>query len=465
MGLYFDFSIVLLYVFIALIYFIKKKLTKKRIKKLNLLNPKRYFRYFKLFFNLKILIAICVTSVISNTITLLQNNKYETLYKNEEIFRGTALVVSEKQEKEYNYTYKIKILDAENSECKNTYLYLKVSKKNKAILEYGDIIILEGEFQEASGKRNYGGFNYKDYLKSIKVYGTIKVENFKILEKNRGNFFISFTNKVANSIKEKINSFLSNREAGMLIGILLGDDGNIEEDIEESFKVSSLSHVLAVSGMQVTYIVTGMYFIFKSSLGKRKTKIVIIIILIFYTALTGFSPSIVRASLMGIVIMGAGLFCRKNDIWTSISLSLLIMLVYNPVLITNVGLQLSYLGTIGIIVFNKTVFQILKNIKPKNKKYEYKINRKVIILISKIKEILAVTISASMGVYPVMLFHFNLFSTYFLITNLLVSIILRTAYNFRNHSCLHSFCIFSFCKILIRFIRVFYKCTYFYIKF
>ena len=456
MGLYFNFSIAFVYIFIAAIYFIKKKLIKKKVKKLNLLNPKRYFRYFKLFLNSKVLIVICITSIISNTITIFKNNKYETLYKDEEDLSGTALVISERQEKEYNYIYKIKVLDIGKEKCKNTDLYLKVGKKNNILLEYGDVISFKGEFQEASKTRNYGGFNYKDYLKSIKVYGTVKVDNVKVLEKNKGNFLISFTNVVSNSIKEKINGFISQKEAGMLIGILLGSDESIDKDIEESFKISSLSHVLAVSGMQVTYIITGMYFVFKSSLGKRKTRIIIIFILIFYTALTGFSPSIVRASIMGILIMGAGLFFRKNDIWTSIFLSLLIMLIYNPFLITNVGMQLSYLGTIGIILFNKTVFQILKNIKFKDKKYEYKINRKVIIAISKLKEILAVTISASMAVYPVMLFHFNLFGTYFLITNLLVSIILRTFNYFWDSCCYNIFYLFSDSRVFIRSIRVFY---------
>lgn len=456
MGLYFNFSIVLLYIFIALIFFIKKKLIKRKVKDLNLLNLRRYFRYLKIFLNHKILIIICISSIISNTITILKNNEYESLYEDKEYLSGLAMVVSEGKEKEYNYTYKIKILNTNKEKSKNTYLYLKVNKKDKKCLEYGDMIKFKGEFQEASNKRNYGGFNYKEYLKSENVYGTIKVDNVNVVEKRKGNPLISFTNKISKSIKEKINSFLNPREASMLVGILLGDDGNIDKDIEKSFKISSLSHVLAVSGMQVTYIITGMYFVFNFSIGKRKARIVIIMVLIIYTALTGFSKSIVRASIMGILIMGAGLFYRKNDIWTSISLSLLIMLIYNPFIITNVGMQLSYLGTIGIILFNKTIFKILKNIKPKNTKYEYKTNRKIILSISKMKEILAVTISASMGVVPVMLFHFNLFSTYFLITNLLVSIILRASYNFWNDSCACILHIFSDSRISIRSIRIFY---------
>ena len=172
--------------------------------------------------------------------------------------------------------------------------------------------------------------------------------------------------------------------------------------------------------MQVTYIITAMYFIFNNILGKRKTKIVIIIILIFYTILTGFSPSIVRASIMGILIMGAGLFYRKNDIWNSIAISLLLMLIYNPFLITNVGLQLSYLGTIGIILLNKTFLRIFNKIRFE----KYILNRKIINIVSKIIEILTVTISASVVVFPIMLYNFNLFGTYFLITNLLASIII-----------------------------------------
>lgn len=421
MGLYFNISIVFFYLPIVAIYFLKKNLNRKKVKKLNLYNLKRYFRFFKLFFNSKVLITIFIFSVISNTITIYQNNKYNIIYKDKENLEGKALVVSEKEDKQYSYLYKIKVLNIENKkESKNTYLYLRINKKSDVLLEYGDIISFKGEFQEPSKKRNYGGFDYKNYLKTLKIYGTVKCESYNILEKNKGNIFISFTNKISNSVKEKIYNLLDKREANLLIGLLLGDDDNIDDDIEESFKISSLSHILAVSGMQVTYIITAMYFISNNLLGKRKTKIVIIIILIFYTILTGFSPSIVRASIMGILIMGAGLFYRKNDIWNSIAISLLLMLIYNPFLITNVGLQLSYLGTIGIILLNKTFLRIFNKIRFE----KYILNRKIINIVSKIIEILTVTISASVAVFPIMLYNFNLFGTYFLITNLLASIII-----------------------------------------
>ena len=460
-GLYFKYSIALLYILIAIIYFIRKKVIEKKIrlnkniKILNLISIKRYFRYLKLFINSKTITTICIFSIISNTITISQNNKYESLYKDGENIEGVAIVVSQGKEKEYNYMYKIKIININKDKTKNTYLYLRVNKKEKINLEYGDIIKFEGEFQEPSRKRNYKGFDYKEYLKSIKIYGTVKEEEIEVLEKNRGNLIISFSNKISNNMKEKISNLLNEKEANMLLGLLIGEDEQIDEDIQESFKISSLLHVLAVSGMQVTYIITGLFFALKNSVGKRKTRIIIIICLIFYTILTGFSPSIVRASIMGILIMGSGLFYRKNDIWTSISLSLLIMLIYNPFLITNIGLQLSYLGTIGIIIFNKTVYSILRDIKIRDKKYKYRINRKLIIIISKMKEILAITISASLAVYPIMIYNFNLLGTYFLITNLLVSTIIGPLTILGTIVVFISFIYFPFAKILSGILELF----------
>ena len=421
MGLYFKRSIVFLYIPIIVIIYLIKMGKKNKKKKLKILNPKRYFRYFKLFINKQALIIIIIFSIISNSIVIYKNIEYEKSFKDEENLEVTAIVLSQKEEKDYNYTYKIKLLKGKN---KNKCLYLKIDKKQEVNLEYGDKIFITGEFQEPQGMRNEGGFNYKEYLKSLNIYGSVKAKNIKVIEQNKGNIFMNFTYKISDEIKENIEEFMGEKYSGLLLGLLLGDSSKIDENIEENFKITSLTHILAVSGAQVSYIIAAMYSLLKRKIGIQKTRVVIIASLIFYTALTGFSPSIVRAGIMGIILMISGLVFRKNDIINSIAISLFFMLVYNPFLLENVGLQLSYLGTIGIIGFNKTIILILKNIQIRNRKWKYKINRKLILLISKIKEILAVTMSASLAVVPVMIYHFNLFGTYFLITNLLASIII-----------------------------------------
>ena len=277
-------------------------------------------------------------------------------------------------------------------------------------------------FQEPSDMRNYKGFSYKKYLKTLKIFGTIKANKINLIKQHKKNL-IFFANKVTNSIMEKIDNILPKKQAELLKGLLIGDTSSIDEQTKESFKISNLSHVLAVSGMQVAYIITSLSFVLNKMIGKQKAKIVIIFVLILYVCITGFSPSILRATIMGIVLIFSNLFFRKNDIWNTMALSLLLMLIYNPFLICNVGLQLSYLGTIGIITFYSTILKLLNNIKIKNRKLKYKINLK-----SKFfrvfKETLAVTLSAQIAVFPVIIYSFNLFGTYFLITNLLSTILI-----------------------------------------
>lgn len=316
--------------------------------------------------------------------------------------------------------YKIKVIDSTKTKIKNTYLYLSVDKKLKEELFCGDIVNLKATFNEANHKRNEGGFDYKNYLKSLKICGTIKAEKIETIS-HRQNY--ALINEFTNKVKENVEKILPEKEAGLLNGLLIGNTEKIDDEIQKSFKISSLTHVLAVSGMQVTYIVTVVYTIFNKRLNKRIIGSISIFILVIYTAMTGFSPSIVRASIMGIIVIIAEMSYRKSDILNTISLSLIIMLIYNPFLITNVGLQLSYSGTIGIIIFYKPILEIFNNIRIKNKKWKYKINLQSKYL-KKIKEAIAIILSAQIAILPIMIYTFNLIGTYFLLTNLLASILI-----------------------------------------
>lgn len=390
MGLYINKSIVPLYIFMAIIYFIYKKLNsfKKKNLKFKLLSFKRYFRYIKLVISKNVLITIIISSVISNTIVIIQNSRYENKYKDGDKIFGKAIVISNVQEKEYSNMYKIKLLKNGDK------FYLKLSKKQSK-LQYGDEIELKGEYIEPQTARNKGGFNYKQYLKTLKIYGTINVEKVSILEKNKINPILKILNDIHMKIEETIEKFLEEKQSGILKGILLGDSKQIEEEIQEDFRISNISHVLAVSGMHVNYIILGMNFLLKPLFGKRRTRKITIIFLVFYMFITGFSASIVRAGVMGIIIILGKLIHRKEDTWTSISISLLILLINNPFSILNISLQLSFAGTMGLVLFNK-----------------------------KIPGIFSITLCAQIMIFPIMIYHFNIFGTYFLITNLLAGIII-----------------------------------------
>ena len=224
-------------------------------------------------------------------------------------------------------------------------------------------------------------------------------------------------------ITQNIENLLEEQEQQIVKGFILGDTTALDEELKEKFQIANISHVLAVSGMHIVYIVIGIEIVFKKWLGKRHVKYVVIIGLVFYMALTGYTSSIVRAGIMGMMNIVAFLVYRKNDIWTSIAISLGIILIQNPYAITGVGLQLSYLGTIGIILFNKSIKQYFDNRKWIKNNISIKRSKRISQIVENLKDMIAVTLSAQLMILPVMLYHFNMIGIYFVITNILVSIV------------------------------------------
>ena len=130
------------------------------------------------------------------------------------------------------------------------------------------------------------------------------------------------------------------------------------------------------------------------------SKILLIIIIIFFMKLTGESPSVMRAGIMCIVGAIASLTKRKNDVLNSIAISLLIQIIINPYVIFDMGLILSYSGVIGIIYLYKIVYRFLK------------------------LKIISVTISANIILIPIMMYNFKTISFSFIISNIFASVLL-----------------------------------------
>ena len=328
------------------------------------------------------------------------------------------------------YTVKIK---SGKYNGKKFYLYVKKDEKSK--LKYGDLIEINGEYSMPSEQRNYKGFNYREYLRTKKIYGSIKITNekTKIIEREKLNLILILSDKVRNYIIDKSNNLLPKETRSLLIGILIGDKTEISEDIIENFKISNLSHMLSVSGAHTSYIILGTTFILsKSKISKKCIYLLTILILIFFMFITNFTASVTRACLMSIIVLGSNLLYRKSDIWTNISLSLLVILIINPFTINEIGFQLSYLGTAGIVLFNKNVEKLLNKMRISNT----------------VSKLLAVTISAQIMIMPIMAYKFNTISLTFFISNIFASLFLGINIILGFILILVSFISFSIAKIL-----------------
>ena len=421
-GLYFEFSIVLLYILITFLYVLKICFRSKKHKKFQILSSYRYIRYIKLILTKQVIVLIIISSIISNTILIFQENQYKNLYPEESIM-VEGIIISNQEEREYKNRYKVNVLTV-NSSNKYHFTQIYIDVKKDVQLEYGDKVILQGEFRKGNEQRNTGGFDYQLYLKSINIYGTLNVESYEKISSDNVNWIEKSINKIKLTITENIEKVLEKEEEQIVKGLILGDTTVLEEELKEKFQVANISHVLAVSGMHIIYIIMGIEMLLKKLLGKRNVRYVVITGLIFYMSITGFTSSIVRAGIMGIMNVVAFLVYKKNDIWTSMAISLEIILIQNPYAITGVGLQLSYLGTIGIILFSKNIKQYLDNIKWIKNNIRIKRNKRISKIVENLKDMISVTLSAQFMIFPIMLYHFNMIGIYFVITNILVSVII-----------------------------------------
>lgn len=414
-GLYCKISIAFLFLGIIPLYFMSKKYTEKN---------KNIKRYMHILIDKNIIVVFAIAAIISNSIVLYQNNSYENKYRQIKEANFIATVVSDKKEKEYYSQYKIKAEEiGNNGKYNNTYLLLNI--KEDINLDYGDKISFQGEYKEPEIQRNYKGFSYSTYLKSIGIYGTVKANSVEKIGKGKVNFISKITNKLRKQIKNTVGNNIENEDRkNLLLGILLGYDDELSKEVKENFSNSGLSHILAVSGMHVSYILLGItYALKKMNCPKKITSIITILLLIFFISLTGEVSSVKRACIMTILSLGASILYRKSDITTNVSVSLLIILIQNPFSILDVGLILSFFATIGIIYMHPLLSREKSN-KEESRLSKRKNNFDKVY--KKIKDIVCISISAQTFILPISILLFNKITLTFLFSNLLISFLISS---------------------------------------
>lgn len=329
---------------------------------------------------------ICVFAIFLVILTIILNKigyefgKYEG--KKEGVFY--AKVISEAEEKNYVYSYQAEI------DNKKFILYIP---KDVEKLEYGSIIKINAQYTEATRDRNYGGFNYKTYLRTKKIYGIFNVENVEIVKNGSDNIII----KLRKYIKSKLREKLKKENSELAISLIVGDRSHISSKVEDNFKKANLMHMLAISGAHFSYVILIATFISNRLQHKRLGQLIQIIAIIFFMNLTGNTASVVRAGIMSILLIGSSICKRQNDSLNNIAISAIIQIINNPYIIFDSGFMLSYSGVLGIILFYK---KISEHIHFKS---------------------IALTISANIFIIPIMIYNFHTISGSFIISNICAS--------------------------------------------
>lgn len=377
------------------------------------------------FFKKKFAKHLCIFFICTSLFVIYTNyleNRYEGInksYAGKEVL-VRAIVISNKTEKEYKDTYEIKVIQIEGKrQSFKVLLNIKRNKNSSMNLSYGEEICFTAIYEEPSSARNTGGFDYKQYLKTQYIAGIMTVKSNEIRTEGKTHNSIG---KIINNIKqfiiEKVNTTLPKNTSNLCTALVLGEKQGISEDIQESFRKSNLSHMLAISGAHVSYFLLAISTAVKKlKLHKRWSNIGLIIFLIFFAALVEFTPSVTRTCIMAILQLLANILFKRSDTYQNLAISSFVILLSNPYSILDIGFQLSFGGTIGIIIFSNRIVNNEKAIKNT-------IAKKIL---ENIKQICIVTLSANIIIIPIMMYHFNTISLTFIISNLLASPILGIA--------------------------------------
>jgi competence protein ComEC len=294
------------------------------------------------------------------------------------------------------------------------YLQRDASAEN---LKYGDKILVYGRAGEIPAPKNPGEFDYKEFLSRQHIHQQVysKAEEWKLVSSGNGNFFKASALTLRRYFLGKLQSYGFSQPAyGVAAALLLGASDHLDPGTLQAYSASGTLHVLSVSGMHVALVYIVLLKLLAPLNRNKKMRWINILLqllfLWFYAMLTGLCPSVLRSVTMLSVVIAGNAFNRKAHILNSLAASALLLLLFDPLLIFDIGFQLSYLAVAGIVTLQPKLEKLWE---PKKDNFTGKI-------LSHTWTLIAVTIVAQVFTFPLGLYYFNQFPSYFILSNLIV---------------------------------------------
>lgn len=277
---------------------------------------------------------------------------------------------------------------------------------------YGDRLAVTGSLETPPV---FEDFSYKDYLARSGIHSLIRRPRIELVEIGQGQPFWPTLFAFKAHASETINRLLAEPYASLLNGILLGVETGIPQQLYESFNLTGTSHIIVISGSNIALIAGILLLLGQRVIGKRYTPPLAIAGIVVYTFLVGADAAVNRAAVMGIIWMLAVWSGRPGLALNSLFASGLVLTALNPLILWDVGFQLSFMATLGLILLvpplERTFFNLLSR----------RLNGdRAGLAMALLSEMLIVTLAAQIITGPLILYHFGRLSLVSLLTNLLI---------------------------------------------
>ena len=279
------------------------------------------------------------------------------------------------------------------------------------VLEIGSSLLIKGTLTKNKSPNNPNQFDYSKYLQNKQIYAQLysDIEEIKIETKIKKDIWYYSSKLRTRIIRNLEKNNFDKTELNVAVALIMGQQQEISPDIIRDYQYAGAVHILSVSGLHIGFILLFVTFILKPIPNTRRGSLIKLIIILLslssFGIIAGLAPSVVRSvTMFSFVAIGSHLR-RSVNIYHTLLISILLILLVEPSFLFDVGFQLSYIALFFIIWLQPLLSSIWN---PKTKLSKY------------IWDILTVSFAAQIGTLPISIYYFHQFPGLFFVTNLII---------------------------------------------
>jgi competence protein ComEC len=277
---------------------------------------------------------------------------------------------------------------------------------------YGDELEIQADLETPPELED---FSYRDYLARQGIHSMIDFPTITLVSQGHGDPLHRTIYTLKDHLQQTISRLFPEPSASLLTGILLGIETGIPRSVLEDFNATSTTHIIAISGFNIAIVGGAIGLLTRRLLGIYRAAIVSIFAIALYTILVGADAAVVRAAVMGSIALIALIAGRQAYAVASLAAAALLMTLWNPLVLWDVGFQLSFAASLGLILLVRPMEQgvraLLSRLQPEERAAS---------IVRLLSDPLFVTLGAQLAVWPITLYHFHRLSLVSPVTNFLI---------------------------------------------
>ncbi len=281
-----------------------------------------------------------------------------------------------------------------------------------ASFAYGDRIRLQGKLQAPPENED---FSYREYLARQGIYSYMAYPSTTALQAGQGNPILSILYSFRQKAVDVVYTLFPDPEASLIAGIVLGEQTGISPGLQEAFRLTGTSHIIVISGFNITIIAGLFTMVFSRILGRYRGALAAAVGIILYTLLVGANAAVVRAAILGLLTLLGHLIGRRQTGLNSLTFVAGVMTAITPTVLWDVSFQLSFAATLGIMLYAEPMTdwftRMASRLLPQDKAEK---------LAGPVGEYFLLTLAAQITTLPLMVYYFKRLSLTTLIANPLI---------------------------------------------